>query len=35
VFQVEVEIFTTPFGQQVFPIAASVTSFRNRVSTPG
>ena len=25
VFQVEVEIFTTPFGQQVFPVAASVT----------
>ncbi|NJL87509.1 MAG: iron chelate uptake ABC transporter family permease subunit [Leptolyngbyaceae cyanobacterium SM1_1_3] len=23
VFQVEVEIFTTPFGQQVFPVAAS------------
>ncbi|MFQ4137014.1 ABC transporter ATP-binding protein [Nodosilinea sp. PGN35] len=26
VFQVEVEIFTTPFGQQVFPIAASAPS---------
>jgi iron complex transport system ATP-binding protein len=24
VFQVEVEIFSTPFGQQVFPLAASV-----------
>lgn len=26
VFQVEVEIFSTPFGQQVFPLAASVAS---------
>ena len=31
VFQVEVEIFTTPFGQQVFPVAASKVSLETGV----
>jgi hypothetical protein len=35
VFQVEVEIFTTPFGQQVFPVAASLRDRQvSLVATP-